>query len=925
MKRLNKRPDPDPTAQLRHQLTEAGFPRGTGVASVISLILLLCIAAFTALYLATAGPLSMIRPASGATVPNEVTDGQQHATASLAVALGTSATSAADDLRVAVSSGVFDEPDTNTVLTRLSQTYPGWRGITVLDAGSQKALGTHGEPVPTESLRGVPVSGVTVRPVVRSGGTALILTTIPLPGTRTGQLLVVSSTLRDSSAELDKDAHQSIRLVAADGTVVDEHGPDVPKNDNVTNGLIDQAATAAAAGQSGVLTGAAATQADPGKPAQQLAPVVSYAPVSTDGIDGSLGLSVVSASRVPVQPIPARWPGLIPAGALLVLAFGGFFVLRRVVVAPIRRLRSDALAVASGDLTRPVHQSRVREVNRLTNAVELYRTRLRRAKHPAKSAKAVISAQLVVTLVALCLLGWSAAVAATIGRQHAEVSPTMVSEHGLRVSRSADTLRRSLTEGLSDLQAIARLGAGKTTDQVRPMLDELASSESRFRSVYLADAGGQVVLISGREALRDGGALPEGEGLHQHNTSGRVPVVYAYTHLGDTGKVLVGEFDVPRMAALLQPAGGRMRVVDEGSRTIADTEGYLAFEELTDATLRKNVSAARTSQGARETTDSALVAAQGLATKGSASTLHWVVVAEQPVGSLGVSDNTVRDGARVAALLTAVVALMLFGWHLLTVLRPLRRVADAAVGLAEGDTTSVVYPQRQDEIGTIASCVEICRQALAEGTGRLGQARRPAGAATDPTELLQRIEDDTDEPLESKAGLADVSSADSPRRPNPQATVPDVDVPEPPVRQPRREASGRDAAPATSRRSVERTAITAQPGPARQPVQRDAKRMTEAQRQPHNRRASPEPDASRQPGARPATPKSAGARQPHNRVGAPASGTQRQPVKGTVTAEATASRRAAETAADTARRPVRRAAEPDPKADYLGWLDGAGV
>ncbi|WIV52561.1 HAMP domain-containing protein [Amycolatopsis nalaikhensis] len=318
----------------------------------------------------------------------------------------------------------------------------------------------------------------------------------------------------------------------------------------------------------------------------------------------------------------------------------------------------------------------------------------------------------------------------------------MLSEHGVRVTRSADTLRRSLAEGLTDLQSVARLGKGKEPDQLRGMLDRLAGTESRFRSVYVADADGAVRLLAGRESLRDPGKLPEGEGLRQHNTSGRVPVVYAFTPLPDSKNVLVGEFDVPRMAELLGSAGGRVRVVDEGKRTIADTEGYLAFSALTDPVLIKNVDAAQSGKDARETTPASLVAAQRLADKGNAAALKWVVVAEQPIGSLGVADNTVRSGARVAALLTAVVALMLFAWHFLVVIRPLRRVGEEARRIAGGDTGAVVYPQRQDEIGTIASCVEICRQALTEGRDRLGEARRPAGAATDETELLQKIVDE---------------------------------------------------------------------------------------------------------------------------------------------------------------------------------------
>ncbi|MET8846057.1 HAMP domain-containing protein [Amycolatopsis sp. NPDC004625] len=725
------------TARLRAQIPEAGFPRGAGVASATTFALLLLIAAFTALYLSTAGPLSLIRANDGAgRVPDEVTAGQQRGTAGLAQSVATSATSAAGDLRVASGSGVLDTEDDTALLTRLSETYEDWRGIAVYEPAAQKVLATRGEPVPVETLRGVAVANLTVRPVARPGDTPLVLTALPLTGARTGKLLVVSAALRTTTGDLDKDTQQQVRLVTADGAVLYTHGSDVAATDTPAQELLTRAATAAAAGQTGVLTGAAVAEKG-----SRRASVVSYAPVSPAGIGGSLGLSVVAFSRFPVEAVPVRWPGLIPAAALLALAVGGFVLLRRTVVAPIRRARSDALAVAAGVLGKPVRQSRIREVNRVTAALERSRSKLRRRK-AAPQVRPFLSAQLVVAAVAVALLGWSGAVAATLGRQHAAVSPTLLSEHGVHVTRSADTLRRSLAEGLTDLQSVARLGKGKEPEQLRGMLDRLAGTESRFRSVYVTDAEGAVRLLAGRESLREPGKLPDGAGLRQHNTSGRVPIVYAFTPLPESKNVLVGEYDVPRMAELLGSAGGRVRVVDEGKRTIADTEGYLAFSPLSDATLIKNVDAAQTGKDARETTPSSMVAAQRLAEKGSAATLKWVVVAEQPIGSLGVADNTVRSGARVAALLTAVVALMLFAWHLLVVVRPLRRVGDEARRIAGGDTGAVVYPQRQDEIGTIASCVEICRQALTDGRNRLGEVRRPAGAATDETELLQKIVDD---------------------------------------------------------------------------------------------------------------------------------------------------------------------------------------
>jgi hypothetical protein len=238
---------------LREQLIEAGFPRGIGVASVTSFVLLIFITGFTAVYLATASPLSLFGAGSPTTaVPEGVLEDQQQAAVSLSQAVATSATTSAGDLRVAARSGVLDAADTDKVLTTLSQTYPSWRGSAVLDTASRKPLGTHGEPVPTEGLRGVSIDKVTVQPVVHSGGNPMVVTAVPLSGPRAGQLLVVSTALREAAADLDQNVHESVRLVATDGTVLDNHGPELAKTDTVALGLVDRAVAAAGLGRSGV-------------------------------------------------------------------------------------------------------------------------------------------------------------------------------------------------------------------------------------------------------------------------------------------------------------------------------------------------------------------------------------------------------------------------------------------------------------------------------------------------------------------------------------------------------------------------------------------------------------------------------------------------------------------------------------------------
>jgi hypothetical protein len=114
----------------------------------------------------------------------------------------------------------------------------------------------------------------------------------------------------------------------------------------------------------------------------------------------------------------------------------------------------------------------------------------------------------------------------------------------------------------------------------------------------------------------------------------------------------------------------------------------------------------------------------------------WTVIAEQPVADLALAGNELRRNGIVCALVGALLALLLFGWQYLLLIRPLRGVAAAADEIVAGRHGSVIYPRHHDQIGTIASCLEVCRQALTDGVGRLGAVRRPTGAATDATELM---------------------------------------------------------------------------------------------------------------------------------------------------------------------------------------------
>jgi HAMP domain-containing protein len=101
--------------------------------------------------------------------------------------------------------------------------------------------------------------------------------------------------------------------------------------------------------------------------------------------------------------------------------------------------------------------------------------------------------------------------------------------------------------------------------------------------------------------------------------------------------------------------------------------------------------------------------------------------------------NEVRRSASMLGFAGFCLALLLFGWLYFLVLLPLRALARAAGRLAEGDVDTVIPPARQDEVGAIAVCLDICRQAKVHGNERLAGAVRLRGAGRDQTLVLPRI------------------------------------------------------------------------------------------------------------------------------------------------------------------------------------------
>jgi HAMP domain-containing protein len=679
--------------RLAAQLPECGYPGGVAAASWSLLAVLLMVSALTGF---------LLDGRTDEQASQAYLDVQRDLVVDAAKAVGATSTQHLADLRMASAGTADDAPE--AVLDRLAGDEQ-WRGTAVVSA-DRWLLATRGEVVPTDRLpRG---DGATV--TTSASGEPLLLSAISLPG---GNVLAATSTLR-----LPGPGTGSLALVTDAGTIVSTSQTSPVGNDRTLAGLAAKAGRSA--GGPGNLLGQAA---------DGLQPTVAYA----DATHGP-HLTVVSATyATTTAPIPGG-RGLVPAVTLAIVAVAGFLVVRFTIVHPVRRLRADALAVAAGALRADVRVGGPAEVGRIAAALRsCQRTLLRtgeRRRRPRRSLPVATG----LTVATVAVLGWSGVVATQFTNQRVEVPPDVVTTMGGQTAGASDAVRRSLNEGVADLRAVAEADAAALPTALR----ELAAAQPRYRGVYVVDATGHIASSAGREPLRAAGPVPGGPGLGQQDGAGRVPVIFAHVPLPD-GRVVVGEFDLDHLATLLSRAAGDARIVDAKLRTISATFGYVAFEPMTDGELRDAAGRSRAGAVVAEVghpDGTPAVVSSAPLTGGATTGLGWTLVAQRPVADLALPASQQGRDAQLVALLAGLLACAAFGWQLVTVVRPLRRLATAATRLVNGNRTEHVVAQRHDEIGTVASCLELCRQALNDGPTRLGPVRRPLGAATEETALI---------------------------------------------------------------------------------------------------------------------------------------------------------------------------------------------
>ncbi|MGW2332505.1 HAMP domain-containing protein [Streptomyces sp. NPDC001685] len=735
-------------------------------------IALLCL-----LIVALAGlTAKVLGPAGDPVVPKAVLGSQQHFAEDGAIALRASIDERVTDLnRTAAVLNAAGSADPERVLSDLSNTYQKWTGTTVLDLESGKVLAARGETIPLawldkDVLRGD--NALTPRMVRLKTGDVRLMTMALLDWKdRPQQLLIASNSL--SVPAINLGPFRSMAVVARGGEVLATAGFEQAE---ALNSDAERDELTFLQKQMGRLSEEAAkeTEQDPvsakepgsrGYPGVRgtllgdsyngriatagYASLASADPEQRKSVGAGLGLTVVAMLPVVQEEAAGQERelyGLIAAGVLVVVGLLAAALLWRAVQRPLLALFLESRRLARGDLTRPVAVPRWGEAARVGAALERLRAQLAGGDVEPSTQRTPrrgrLGLRVPLGLTAVLLLLWCVPVGLLLNRTDASVSvpSTMVNDQRDRTDLVADRVRRALNEAQADLASMTRLIDPADPDAASGALADALRKHTRYASLYVIDRGGEVIARAGADPHAAWGDDEETKGedarlIRVTGEGGKKPVVQAAAAVPDhKGMTLVGEIRVEFLNSLLaRPGLGEVRVVDAEARTIAASDGFLAFEDLPRDALTDLVRAGGVKVGAgpvenglliREGRSVTVAAAAPFSGGGVASDIGWTVVSWQNAKHFEIAAYEREDRSVLAGMLGLALIVVCLGWIHLVVVRPLRALASSAEKLADGDLKTVLYPRYHDEVGAVVRSLELVRQQLQ--ARRQNQARRSA-------------------------------------------------------------------------------------------------------------------------------------------------------------------------------------------------------
>ena len=691
---------------LDQQLPAASFPAGAAAPSLVYI--------WAVLVVATAAVLGFaIYDQQG--VPPAVQDSQRDLMSKIARSMNIDAQQGADEFgqfagRLAGSA----QPVAKEQLISFVGDGQEWAGAAVVDGTAKKAVVAAGAALPVDQLPGVPTDGQIV-PVLTDGGLGLAMVA-PL---QTNQSLVALHPVTMRNLRLNPDAQHGVFIRLPDGRAVLMQG---------VSALPDTKLPEVFAHLDGLESSESRTVAVREWSDRQL--VVSAAPV------GDTGITVASLVVAGVTDGTSLRRGLLLGAGVLVAGFAGYLLMRFSLTRPVAELLKQAKADACGAVTSSRRVLPIAEAYRIATGLAVSSYSGLRGKRWRPTVVQALGLAAVVAL--LCP---AVAVTAALRPAGEVVDRQLVSDEETRAEAVSVTLGNTLAGTLERVSTVAFANNETPAERMDSVLRQALRDDNRLRSVYVVDAAGTVQRSAGRKPLREPTPLPGAGGIRLDPTIDRLPVIYAYRVRAGGGGI-VGEFDIDYLLGLMRQADGRARVVDSSLRTVLDSEGYQAFEQLTGETLRGVTADALTGSTVARSRDAdgaqVLVAASAVQAPAPVAHLEWVVVVERNISVLALPHLLERRLTLLISAAFAGVVLLTLAWQYFIYVRPLRRLAAAADRIAAGDFEEPVVPQRHDDVGAIAMCLEICRQVRHTGSARFGGAVRLRGSEENYTAVLPR-------------------------------------------------------------------------------------------------------------------------------------------------------------------------------------------
>jgi hypothetical protein len=720
---------------LEQQLPTAGFPAGSGKPSVVYLWASMFLAAVTVLVFGVNNQRG---------VPPAVLESQRDNVSKLASSIRLNMEHSVKGLERLVAGQLAAPKPDPEFLKQVIGDGATWSGAAIVEIASRRPLATLGSGVPFEQLPpALPVNATF--PIATADGLSLIRSTA-LDASRA---LLTMQPLTVGNMRLNPAARHGVFVLTPDGRSTLMQG--VSAVDDVHLPTVFRGLTQPESSKSRAIIVAE-------WPDQQL--VAAAAPVEGTGV------TVASLLVADVTGGTSTTQGLLLGLTLLAMAVPSFLLMRMAVVRPVNALLRCAKADACG--ADPVKQKPqlIAEAHRIARALALT-SRDTPPTEPRERWRPTVR-QVLTTATVVALLWPAAAVATSLGASAPPLPDQLVRDEESRAEAASNALGRGLDNGLQTVVRVSDAVDPANPSRSAPVLQRELAEERRFRNLYLATKSGSVISSAGREPLRKE-QPPAGDiGIQLDDSNSRLPVVYAFRVRPD-GFAVIGEFDldylmgVMRQVGMMDEVDGRVRVVDENMRTVLDSQGFRAFEVLrgppreaaTEALSSGTVSRARTPQGSP-----ALLAAASLTRPNTVAHLKWSTVVEQDLAALKLPESLGRRWTLLIA--GAAVGLVLFTqvWNFYIFSGPFRRLADAADKIGNCSFDDPIPPERHDDIGALAMCLEICRQVRCMGPARYGGVIRLRGTeanrTTVPPDTAHATVDRAGPPLSDQGEKRDV-------------------------------------------------------------------------------------------------------------------------------------------------------------------------